>query len=31
MKVVKRNGKIVDYDRDKIKIAIEKANDDVEK
>ena len=26
MKVIKRDGKIVDYDRAKIKIAIEKAN-----
>lgn len=29
MKVVKRNGKIVDYDRSKIKIAIGKANEEV--
>ena len=31
MKVIKRDGKIVDYDRSKIRIAIEKANEDVEK
>lgn len=30
MKVIKRDGKIVDYDRAKIKIAIEKANKEVE-
>ena len=30
MKVIKRDGKIVDYDRSKIKIAIEKANSEVE-
>lgn len=29
MKIVKRNGKIVDYDADKIRIAIKKANNDV--
>ncbi len=29
MKIVKRNGKFVDYDPDKIKIAIKKANNDV--
>ncbi len=31
MKVIKRDGKIVDYDRSKIKIAIEKANKEVDK
>ena len=31
MKVIKRNGRIVDYDRNKIKIAIEKANNEVRK
>ncbi len=30
MKVIKRDGKIVDYDRNKIKVAIEKANAEVE-
>ncbi len=30
MKVIKRDGKIVDYDRSKIKVAIEKANSEVE-
>lgn len=30
MKVIKRDGKIVDYDKTKIKIAIEKANSEVE-
>ena len=29
MKVIKRNGKGVDYDRDKIRIAIGKANETV--
>ncbi len=29
MKVIKRNGKIVDFDQNKIKVAIEKANRDV--
>ena len=29
MKVIKRNGQVVDFDREKIKIAIEKANNDV--
>ncbi len=29
MKIVKRNGKIVDYDAEKIRIAIKKANNDV--
>ena len=31
MKVIKRDGRIVDYDRSKIKIAIEKANNEVGK
>ena len=31
MKIVKRDGSIVDYDREKIKIAISKANNEVEK
>ena len=30
MKVIKRDGRAVDYDRSKIKIAIEKANGDVQ-
>ena len=30
MKIVKRDGRIVDYDRTKIKIAIQKANEEVE-
>ena len=30
MKVIKRDGKIVDYDRSKIRIAIEKANNEVD-
>ena len=30
MKIVKRNGKIVDYDAEKIRIAIKKANNDVD-
>ena len=29
MKIIKRDGRIVDYDRQKISIAIEKANRDV--
>ena len=29
MKVIKRDGRAVDYDREKIRIAIEKANRDV--
>lgn len=29
MKVIKRDGRAVDYDRDKIRIAITKANNDV--
>ena len=29
MKVIKRNGQIVDFDREKIKIAIQKANQEV--
>ena len=29
MKIIKRDGRIVDYDRQKIQIAIEKANNDV--
>ena len=29
MKIVKRDGHIVDYDREKIRIAIEKANTEV--
>ncbi len=29
MKVIKRNGQVVDFDREKIKIAIEKANKEV--
>ena len=29
MKIVKRNGKFVDYDSEKIRIAIRKANNDV--
>ena len=29
MKIIKRDGRIVDYDRQKISIAIEKANQDV--
>ena len=29
MKVIKRDGRAVDYDREKIKIAIEKANKEV--
>ena len=29
MKIVKRDGKIVDYDPEKIRVAIEKANNDV--
>ncbi len=31
MKIIKRNGRAVDYDREKIKIAIEKANQEVRK
>ena len=31
MKIVKRDGSIVDYDREKIKVAISKANNEVEK
>ena len=31
MKVIKRDGRIVEYDRSKIKIAIEKANNEVTK
>ncbi len=31
MKVIKRDGRIVDYDKSKIKIAIEKANEEVSK
>lgn len=31
MKVVKRDGRVVDYDRNKIMLAIQKANDEVEK
>ncbi len=31
MQVIKRDGRVVDYDRSKIKVAIEKANNDVEK
>ena len=30
MKVIKRDGRHVDYDRNKIVIAIQKANDEVE-
>ena len=30
MKIVKRNGKIVDFDANKIKIAIKKANREVD-
>ena len=30
MKVVKRDGRIIDYDRTKIKVAIQKANAEVE-
>ncbi|MGN1201467.1 MAG: anaerobic ribonucleoside-triphosphate reductase [Candidatus Caccovivens sp.] len=30
MQVIKRDGRVVDYDRSKIKVAIEKANNDVE-
>ena len=29
MKIIKRDGRIVDYDRQKIEVAIEKANRDV--
>ena len=29
MKIIKRDGRIVDYDRQKIAVAIEKANRDV--
>ena len=29
MKVIKRDGRIVDYDRSKISVAIEKANNEV--
>ena len=29
MKVIKRDGRIVDYDRSKISVAIEKANEEV--
>ena len=29
MKVIKRDGRIVDYDKSKIKIAVEKANKEV--
>ena len=31
MKVIKRDGRIVDYDKSKIKVAIEKANTEVTK
>ena len=31
MKIVKRDGKIVDYNPDKIRVAIEKANQNVSK
>ena len=31
MKVIKRDGKIVEYDREKIRIAIGKANNEVSK
>ena len=31
MKVIKRDGRVVDYDKTKIKIAVEKANKEVEK
>lgn len=31
MKIIKRNGRAVDYDREKIKVAIEKANQEVRK
>ncbi len=31
MKVIKRDGTIVDYDREKIRVAIQKANNEVSK